>query len=128
MAPTMGPSMRVAMRAAPVAIEVARQLDRKLRPHVRAYQLARSVDGLVGSWTDRDGTHWVVFDDRDGAPLRAFPPLSDDELATVHRRIDRATLRSHRHLPEEIVRTRAEQVGRLPARVLGRGRGEAPDR
>lgn len=112
---------RTAMRAAPVAVEVARQLDRHLRPHVRAYQLARSVDGYVGSWTDGDGTHWVVFPDRGGAPLRAFPPLDDRELATVHRRIDRATLRSHHDLPEGLVRQRAERAAALPVRLLRRG-------
>jgi hypothetical protein len=115
------PSWRVAMKAAPVAIEVARQLDRRVRPHVRAYQLARSVDGYVGSWTDGEGVHWVVFPDADGAPLRAFPPLSDRELETVHDRIDRDTLRSHRELPEASVRDRAQRVSELPAR-LRRGR------
>ena len=114
-------SWRLAMKATPVVIEVVRQADRHLRPHLRAYQLARSVDGYVASWTDGDGTHWVVFPDRQGRPLRAFPPLSDRELDTVHRRIDRSTLRSHRDLPEEAVRSRAERVAELPSRVLRRG-------
>ena len=114
-------SWRVAMKAAPVALEVARQVDRRVRPHVRAYQLARSVDGFVGSWTDGEGVHWVVFPERDAKPLRAFPPLSDRELDTAHKRIDRATLRSHRDLPEEAVRRRAEDVAALPSRVLRRG-------
>ena len=117
-------SWRVAMKAAPVALEVARQVDQRVRPHVRAYQLARSVDGYVGSWTDGEGVHWVVFPDRDAKPLRAFPPLSDRELDTAHKRIDRATLRSHRDLPEDAVRRRAEGVAALPSKV--RRRGEPP--
>lgn len=112
---------RAAMKAAPVALEVVRQVDRRVRPHVRAYQLARAVDGYVGSWTDPEGVHWVVFPDRDAKPLRAFPPLSDRELETVHDRIDRETLRSHHDLPEELVRRRAEDAAALPSRVLGRG-------
>ena len=111
---------RTAMRAAPVAVEVARRLDRHLRPHVLAYQLARSIDGYVASWTAGDGTHWVVFPDRGGAPLRAFPELSDRELSTVQRRIDRTTLRSHRDLPEGLVRQRAERAAALPSRLRRR--------
>lgn len=120
-------SWRAAMKAAPVAVEVARQVDRRVRPHVRAYQLARSVDGYVANWTDGEGVHWVVFPEAQGPPLRAFPPLSDRELETVHRRIDRGTLRSHRDLPEELVRSRAEQVTGLPSRMLGRGEGRVSD-
>jgi hypothetical protein len=121
MSPALGPLARGAWRYAPVVLEAARQVDRKVRPHIRAYQLARSVDGFVGSWTDGDGTHWVVFPSRAGKPLRAFPPLTDAELAVVHRQLDRDQLRSHRELPEEAVRSRAEQAGQLPARLLGRG-------
>lgn len=126
MSPAFGPLARRAWRLAPVAVEVARQVDRRVRPHVRAYQLARSVDGYVGSWTDGDGTHWVVFPSRTGKPLRAFPPLTDAELAVVHRQLDREQLRSHRELPEEAVRLRAEQAGQLPSRLWGRG--QLPDR
>ena len=114
------PTWRMAVKAAPVAVEVVRQVDRRVRPHVRAYQLARSVDGYVASWTDGDGVHWVVFPDQGGKPLRAFPPLSDRELETVHKRIDRATLRSHRDLPEEGLRSRAQRVSQLPARLRRR--------
>jgi hypothetical protein len=121
--PAFGPLARGAWKFAPVAVEVARQLDRKVRPHVRAYQLARSVDGYVGSWTDGDGTHWVVFPSRTGKPLRAFPELTDAELGVVNRQIDRETLRSHRDLPEEAVRSRAERVVEMPSRLLGRGDG-----
>lgn len=116
-------SWRMAMRAAPVAVEVARQVDRRLRPHIRAYQAARAVDGYVAQWTDGDGVHWVVFPEATGRPLRAFPPLSDRELDTVHERIDRDTLRSHRDLPEEVVRSRAERVAELPSRLRGREGG-----
>jgi hypothetical protein len=121
--PAFGPLARGAWKYAPVVLEAARQVDRKVRPHIRAYQLARSVDGFVGSWTDGEGTHWVVFPSRAGKPLRAFPPLTDAELAVVHRQLDRDKLRSHRELPEEAVRSRAEQAGQLPARLLGRGDG-----
>lgn len=109
---------RAAVKATPVALEVARQLDRRVRPHVLAYQLARSVDGVVGSWTDDDGLHWVVFEHRDGDAVRAFPPLSDRELRVAERRIDRGSLRSHRDLPEEAVRGRAQQVAEAPARLM----------
>jgi hypothetical protein len=121
MAPAFGPLAKGAWKFGPVAIEVARQLDRKVRPHVRAYQLARSVDGYVASWTDGDGTHWVVFPSRTGKPLRAFPELTDKELAVVARELDREKLRSHRELPEEAVRARVERAGQLPGRMLGRG-------
>jgi hypothetical protein len=121
MAPAFGPLARRTWKLAPVALEVARQADRRIRPHIRAYQLARSVDGYVGSWVDGEGTHWVVFPSRSGRPLDAFPPLSDAQLSVVHRQIDRDKLRSHRELPEEAVRSRAVRAGQLPSRLLGRG-------
>jgi hypothetical protein len=123
MAPAIGPAVRVAIKVAPVALEAARQLDRKIRPHVNAYQLARSIDGYVGSWTDGEGTHWVVFPDRDTTPIRAFPPLRADELVLVDEQIDRATLRHHAELPEAQVRQKAQQVVEAPGRLLPSRRG-----
>ncbi len=95
-----GPAVRVAVKVAPVVIEVTRQLDRQLRPHVLAYRRAREVDGLVGSWTDQKATHWLVFVDRGGPPVVAFPPLTAAELALADRAIDRSGLRHHDELPE----------------------------
>jgi hypothetical protein len=129
MMPAIGPAVRVAIKVAPVAIEVARQLDQKVRPHVRAYQLARSVGGVVGSWTANDGTHWVVFNDPGGHPLQAFPPLPEAELEMAAREIDRSTLKAHTELPEHTVKQRLEQVGGVPAGLAARvrRRGDDPD-
>jgi hypothetical protein len=125
----IGPAVRVAIKVAPVALEVARQLDQKVRPHVRAYQLARSSGGVVGSWTVDDGTHWVVFNHVGGHPLQAFPPLSEAQLEMAAREIDRSTLKPHTELPEHRVKQGVERVGDvstgLAARV--RRRGDAPD-
>jgi hypothetical protein len=109
--PAFGRAARLAFKVAPIALEVARQVDQKVRPHVRAYNLARAVDGVVGSWTDQDGTHWVVFDEVDGRPLQAFPPLSEAQMALVATELDRGTLQHHSDLPEATVRDRIGRVG-----------------
>lgn len=121
--PVWGTLVRRAWRYAPVAVEAGRQLDRRLRPHVSAWQLARSVDGHVGSWTDEHGTHWVVFDAQGSKPLKAFPPLSDRELKRAGEQLDRSMLRHHSRLPEGQARERAERAVQRGGRVLGRGRG-----
>jgi hypothetical protein len=120
--PAWGPTIRYAIKFAPVALEAARQVDRKVRPHLRAYQLARSVDGVVGSWTANDGTHWVVFNDVDGHPLEAFPPLASRELETAAREIDRSTLKPHTELPEHQVRAKLEQAGETTAGLVAKRR------
>jgi hypothetical protein len=126
----IGPAVRVALKVAPVALEVARQLDQKLRPHVRAYQLARSVGGVVGSWTVDDGTHWVVFKHTGGHPLQAFPPLTEAQLEMAAREIDRATLQPHTELLEHRLKERAERVGEVPGKLVTkvrRGGGAATE-
>ncbi len=115
------PVIRTAVRVAPVVLEVARQLDRQLRPHVLAYQAARDVDGYIARWTAEDGAHWVVFPDPVEPPLRAFPPLTIQELALVHERLDRATLRHHGDLPEARVRQTGGRLAAAPGK-LTRGR------
>jgi hypothetical protein len=126
----IGPAVRVALKVAPVALEVARQLDQKLRPHVRAYQLARSVGGVVGSWTVDDGTHWVVFKHAGGNPLQAFPPLTEAQLEMAAREIDRATLQPHTELLEHRLKERAERIGEVPGKLVTkvrRGGGPATE-
>jgi hypothetical protein len=118
----IGPAVRVAIKVAPVALEVARQLDQKLRPHVRAYQLARSVGGVVGSWTVDDGTHWVVFKHSGGHPLQAFPPLPAAELEMAAREIDRSTLKPHTELPEHRVKQGLERTVEVPANLVSKVR------
>jgi hypothetical protein len=118
----VGPAFRVAIKLAPVALEVARQLDQKVRPHVRAYQLARSAGGVVGSWTVDDGTHWVVFNHVGGRPLQAFPPLTEAQLEMAARELDRSTLKPHTELPEHAIRQRIEQVGDVGAGLASRVR------
>jgi hypothetical protein len=127
--PAIGPAIRVAIKVAPVALEVARQLDQKVRPHVRAYQLARSAGGVVGSWTVEDGTHWVVFNHAGGRPLQAFPPLTEAQLEMAAREIDRSTLKPHTELPEHAVKQRIEKVGDVSAGLAARvrRRGDDPD-
>jgi hypothetical protein len=126
----IGPAVRVAIKVAPVAIEVARQLDQKVRPHVRAYQLARSSGGVVGSWTVDDGTHWVVFNETGGHPLQAFPPLTEAQLEMAAREMDRSTLKPHTELPEHAVKQRIEKVSGASAGLATRvlRRGDEPDR
>jgi hypothetical protein len=129
--PAFGPAVRVAIKVAPIALEVARQVDQKVRPHVRAYRFARSVGGVVGSWTVEDGTHWVVFKHRGGHPLQAFPPMSEANLEMAAREIDRSTLKPHTELPEHAVQQRLERAGdatsSLVAKVRRTDRGEAPE-
>jgi hypothetical protein len=120
------PLLRYAIKFSPVAIEVARQLDRQLRPHVLAYRRAREVDGYVGRWTAVSGTHWLVFPDRFGWPVVAFPPLSAGELEDAARAIDRAGLQHHQELPEARVGDRVRAVTHAPRRLRERGRGEVP--
>jgi hypothetical protein len=116
----VGPAVRLAIKFAPVAIEVTRQLDKQLRPHVLAYRLAVSVDGVVGRWTTEKTTHWIVFPSPDGAPLRSFPPLDDAELAAADRELDRSALRHHREMPEAKVRNAGQRVLKAPGHVVGR--------
>jgi hypothetical protein len=126
----IGPAVRVAIKFAPVVIEVARQVDQKVRPHVRAYQFARSVGGVVGNWTVDDGIHWVVFKHAGGHPLQAFPPLPAADLEMVAREIDRSTLQPHTELFEHRLRERAERVGEVPANLVAKVRrrgGPAPE-
>lgn len=113
------PALRYALKYGPVALEVARQVDRQLRPHIMAYRLARAVDGYVASWSAKH-THWVVFPTRDGAPLKAFPPLPDEELATITRELDRTTLRHHGELLEAKVKDRTDRVVQAPVQVVRR--------
>jgi hypothetical protein len=96
---------------------------------VRAYHLARSSGGVVGSWTVEDGTHWVVFSHSGGHPLQAFPPLSAAQLEMAAREIDRSTLKPHTELPEHRVRQGVERVGDVSAGLASRvrRRGDAPD-
>jgi hypothetical protein len=115
-----GPAVRVAVKVAPIAIEVARQVDRQLRPHVLAYRLARDVDGYVGRWTAQDAAHWLVFPDRSGPPLRAFPPLPPAELEAAHGQLDRVGLRHHSQLPEARARDAVASLRAGPARLRGR--------
>jgi hypothetical protein len=121
------PAARTAMKVAPFALEIARQLDRQLRPHVLAYQFARSVDGWVGKWTSPEGGHWLVFNHPSGEMLRAFPPLKRSEAELVEREFDRGTLEHHSDLPEAKVRDAAMAIrsgpGRTRRRLTG-GEGE----
>lgn len=114
---------RQALKYTPIALEAARQLDRQLRPHVLAYGSARDVGGFVARWTAGDGVHWVVFPERDAPPLKAFPPLSATELQIIDEQLDRATLRSHRDLPEARVRETGTRIARTPGRLV-RGQRE----
>jgi hypothetical protein len=128
-----GSAIRTAVKVAPVAFEVARQLDRQLRPHVLAYRAAREVDGYVGRWTDGDGTHWVVFTEPAAEPLRAFPPLSDEEAELASREFDRSTLMHHSQLPEAkavgtAVRIRTSLPGAVTRRRPGGGSEEGTGR
>jgi hypothetical protein len=110
------PAARTAMKVAPFALEIARQLDRQLRPHVLAYQFARSVDGWVGKWTSSEGGHWLVFNHPAGELLRAFPPLGTAETDVVERELDRGTLAHHSELPEAKVRDAALAIRGGPGR------------
>ena len=118
----LGPTLRYAVRYGPVVLEVARQVDRQLRPHVKAYRLARAVDGFVANWTAAHA-HWVVFPTRDGWPVQAFPALSDDILTTIARELDRGTLRHHSELLEAKLKDRTERVAQAPVDVVRRLRG-----
>jgi hypothetical protein len=118
----VGPMVRTAIKFAPLVLEAARQLDQKVRPHLRAYQLARSVDGVVGSWTIDDGTHWVVFDHDRGRPLQAFPSLTAAELERAGREVDRRTLKPHTDLPEHALRERLETAGDATANLVAKVR------
>ncbi len=121
------PAARTAMKVAPFAIEMARQLDRQLRPHVLAYQFARSVDGWVGKWTSSEGGHWIVFNHPSGQLLRAFPPLRASEAEVVDRELDRGTLEHHRDLPEAKLRDAALAIRSGPGRTkrrLSGGKGD----
>jgi len=115
---------RRALKYTPIALEVARQLDRQLRPHVLAYGSARDVDGYVARWTAADGVHWVVFPNETEAPLGAFPPLSEKELAVVHEQLDRGTLRHHAELPEARVKQTGSKLVTAPVRLAQRRRGD----
>ncbi len=125
------PAARTAMKVAPFALEIARQLDRQLRPHVLAYQFARSVDGWVGKWTSSEGGHWLVFNSPSGELLRAFPPLMRSEAELVAREFDRGTLEHHSDLPEARVRDAAIAIksgpGRSRRRLTGKGDHEIID-
>ncbi|MEX0952671.1 MAG: hypothetical protein WDZ26_02440 [Nitriliruptoraceae bacterium] len=114
------PAVRLAMKFAPVAIGAARRLDRQLRPHVLAYRLAVTVDGVVGRWTTEKKTHWIVFPSPDGAPLRSFPRLDAAELAAANRELDRSALRHHSEMPEAKVRHAGEQALKAPGHVVDR--------
>ena len=121
------PMVKRGWAMAPVVIEVARQVEKQVGPHVRAWQLATSVDGYVGRWTDHAGTHWVVFKDVKSAPVQAFPPLSDADLSRAGRDLDPSALRHHQDLPEATALARARRLRersggltRLPARVRTR--------
>lgn len=122
----IGPAFRVAVKVAPIVLEATRQLDRQLRPHVLAYRRARDIDGYVGRWTATSGTHWLVFPDRYGWPVVAFPPLTAGELEDAARSIDRAGLRHHQDLPEARVGDRVRAVTHVPQRLRGRGHDEPP--
>ena len=113
---------RRALKYSPIALEAARQLDRQLRPHVLAYGSARDIDGYVGRWTAADGVHWVVFPERDAAPLKAFPPVSAAELEQVAEQLDRASLKHHRDLPEARVKQTGTKLAQTPARIARRRR------
>jgi len=125
------PAARTAMKVAPFALEIARQLDRQLRPHVLAYQFARSVDGWVGKWTSSEGGHWLVFNSPSGELIRAFPPLKGSEAELVDREFDRKTLEHHSELPEARVRDAAIAIksgpGRSRKRLTGKGDDEIID-
>ncbi|MFA9431768.1 hypothetical protein [Egicoccus sp. AB-alg2] len=114
------PLLKRGWAMAPVVIEVARQVEKQVGPHVRAWQLANSVDGWVGRWTDHAGAHWVVFKSPDAPPLQAFPPLSDAELRRAGQDLDRAQLRHHRELPEAIAIERLQQLRRFPGDAVRR--------
>lgn len=114
-----GPTLRYAVKYGPVALEVARQVERQVRPHVKAYRLARAVDGYVANWTAKQ-THWIVFPTRDGAPLQAFPSVSDDVLVTIDRELDRGTLRHHSGLLEAKLKDRTERVTQAPVQAVRR--------
>ena len=123
-----GPAMRAAAKAAPIALRVARRVDRQVRPHVLAYRLARSVDGYVAPWTAASGTHWLVFSQRDGLPLQAFPPLPRDQMAGAAAQLDASVLRHHSDLPEARARDAAAGVKHVPARAVAKLRGSRDDR
>lgn len=116
----IGPAVRAAVKYGPVALEAARRLDKQLRPHVLAYSLASSVDGLVGRWTTERGTHWIVFAAADGPPLRAFPPLAEAELTLAGRELDRTALRHHGDMPEARVRQTTDRVVNVPSQISGK--------
>lgn len=116
----VAPAVRLAVRYAPVAIEVARQLDKQLRPHVLAYRHAREIDGYIARWTTDDGTHWVVFPDRQAAPVAAFPPIADAELAELAALLDRAVLQHHLELPEARIGAGVRTVSQAPQLLLRR--------
>ncbi|GGI08010.1 hypothetical protein [Egicoccus halophilus] len=122
--PSLLPLIRRGWAFAPVVVEVARQVEKQVGPHVRAWQLASAVDGLVGRWTDRHGTHWVVFADADAAPLEAFPPLRDADLRRAGEELDRSGLRRHDELPEATALHQLQRVRELPE-LLARRRGDA---
>lgn len=123
----IGPAARLAFKYGPIALEAARRLDKQLRPHVLAYSLASSVDGYLGRWTTDQVTHWIVFPSTEADPLRAFPPLSEAELALAGRELDRGGLRHHGDLPEARVRNTTDRVVRAPGQVANRLRRGDPD-